>query len=257
MVTRNNKNRAELGWRATRLLEAFFRDHPGLQRIALDSAFNGHAKDPRGLLQSDAPPAEFAVDCVTVLMSYGCTDGRQHSLGRLLAVIREQFLGANPPTDFVELPPLLNQPCRLPNREEERAYLQRLLADIEHKAALYAPLRGIARITAKADPLLEAWEDLAMLRHVRRNGSTRQQQEPRDYANILNAFPRIRRAALLGRPGAGKSTTLRRLAADLAERALSDPQPPLPDSPRRQSLHAHHALHGLGRSGRRIAAQPG
>ena len=52
--------------------------------------------------------------------------------------------------------------------------------------------------------------------------------EQRTYTNILDAFRDVRRAALLGAPGAGKTTTLRKLAVKLAETAQADPEAPLP-----------------------------
>ena len=176
--------------RASRLLQAFFAARPDLRQPVLDLAFYGCAKDPRGLLDVGALPAAFAVDCVAQLMADGCTDGRRHSLGRLLEVVRDEFLGSNPDPDYVELPRLLDAPCLLPSREEERAYLQRLLADIARKAALYAPLRGIARIAPRraADPMLGAWDDLALLRHVQRPGSARTQTDSRDFDDILATF---------------------------------------------------------------------
>jgi predicted NACHT family NTPase len=54
------------------------------------------------------------------------------------------------------------------------------------------------------------------------------QADTKDYDDILQAFAQARRAALLDRPGTGKTTTLRKLAADLAQRALGDPAAPLP-----------------------------
>jgi len=142
MAPDGTRNQADLARRAIRLLEAFCIDHPGLQQVLLDRAFAGHGKDPRGQLDASAPPMTFAVDCVTTLLAYGCTDGHRHSLARLLEVVRDDFLGANPHPDFTELPRLLDAPCVLPSRAEERAYLERLLADIRRKADLYAPLRG-------------------------------------------------------------------------------------------------------------------
>lgn len=219
-----------LARRATRLLISFFTARPDLRRTALDLAFEGCRKDPRGLIDADAVPAVFAVDCVNQLLAFDCIDGHQHGLGRLLEVIRDHFLGTNPDPDYIELPRLLDWPCRMPSREEERAYLGRLLAEIERQAALYAPLRGIARLapSRSADPLLGAWDDLALLRHVRRHPPAEQRSEPKPFDDILQAFSQLKRAALLGQPGAGKTTSLRKLAADLAGRALEDAAAPLP-----------------------------
>ena len=221
---------AQLARRGSRLLQSFFTAHPELRQTALDLAFEGYQKDPRGLLDATAAPMVFAVECVSRLLAFGCTDGHRHSLGCLLAVIRDDFLGLNPDPDYIELPRLLDGPCLMPSRDEERAYLERLLAEIERQAALYAPLRGIARIAPSqaADPLLGAWDDLALLRHVRRDRRAEQQLEARPFGDILEAFSQVKRAALLGQPGAGKTTTLRKLAADLARRALDDAALPVP-----------------------------
>ncbi len=164
------------------------------------------------------------------MLAYGCTDQGRHSLARLLEVIREDFLGANPHPDYTDLRRLLDRLCALPSREDEHAYLDRLLADIQRKAALYAPLRGLAQVKARADggPLRGAWDDLAPLRHLRRPSATQQPMESRDFGDILTAFGQVKRAALLGRPGAGKTTTLNKLAADLAQRAKTDAAAPLP-----------------------------
>ena len=156
---------AALARRASRLLQSFFTARPELRQTVLDLAFVGCRKDPRGLIDASAAPMAFAVECVSQLLAFGCTDGHRHSLGRLLAVIRDDFLGLNPDPDYIELPRLLDGPCQMPSRDEERAYLGRLLAEIERQAALYAPLRGIARVAPSkaADPLLGAWDDLALL----------------------------------------------------------------------------------------------
>ena len=196
----------------------------------LDPAFQGLRHDPRRLIETGGSAATFAGECVTQLLAYGGADQGRHSLARLLEVIREDFLGANPHPDYTDLPRLLNSLCGLPSREDEHAYLDRLLADIQRKAALYAPLRGLAQIKARADggPLRGAWDDIAPLRHLRRPSATQQPMESRDFGDILTAFGQVKRAALLGRPGAGKTTTLNKLAADLAQRAKTDASAPLP-----------------------------
>jgi hypothetical protein len=221
---------ADVARRASGLLQAFFTDHPNLRQTVLDAAFKGLRHDPRRLIETGGSAAIFASECVTQLLAYGCSDQGRHSLARLLEVIREDHLGANPHPDYIDLPRLLNRLCALPSREDEHAYLDRLLADIQRKADLYAPLRGLARIMARADggPLRGAWDDLAPLRHLRRPSATQQPGESRDFGDILTAFGQVKRAALLGRPGAGKTTTLNKLAAELAQRAKSDAGAPLP-----------------------------
>jgi len=92
-------------------------------------------------------------------------------------------------------------------------------------------LRGIAerKPSACTAALLTPWQDeadLALLLH--RPRQTAAEARPQGYDDILAAFAEVKQAALLGAPGAGKSTTLRRLAADLARRAQADPQAPLP-----------------------------
>ena len=192
---------ADVARRASRLLTAFFTSRdPKLQRTVLDQAFQGLRHDPRSLLETGGPAASFAGECVSKLLAYGCTDQGRHSLARLLEVIREDFLGANPHPDYIDLPRLLDRLCALPSREDEHAYLDRLLADIQRKAALYAPLRGLAQVKARADggPLRGAWDDLAPLRHLRRPSATQQPMESRDFGDILTAFGQVKRAALAG-----------------------------------------------------------
>jgi hypothetical protein len=228
---------ADIVGRAIGLLKAFFRANRHLQSTVLDEAFEGFEKDPRGLLKPDAEPDTFVVDCVTRLLGFGCTDGHRHSLSRLLTVIREQYLGASPPPDYVELPRLLDVDCALPTRDEERAYLEALIEREEARAQLYSPLSASAQAApeSRVAPLLAPWEghkDIALLLHRPRPAAGEQDQPgdagTREYHDILAAFDHVPQAALLGAPGAGKSTTLRKLAVDMARRALKDPDAALP-----------------------------
>ncbi|MFN9456756.1 MAG: NACHT domain-containing protein, partial [Acidobacteriota bacterium] len=87
----------------------------------------------------------------------------------------------------------------------------------------------MARRAGGAETLLAAWSDdpdIVLLRH--RSRSRGEAVETREYEDILTAFGSVRRAALLGAPGGGKSTTLRRLALELAERARRDGSAPWP-----------------------------
>ncbi|MBL8292898.1 MAG: hypothetical protein JNN08_13725, partial [Bryobacterales bacterium] len=110
-----------------------------------------------------------------------------------------------------------------PTRGEELRYLRRLIEELEDKARLYSPLQGIGeRRKHSKDSLLRPWKgdpDLALLRHRSVTCERAEKPELRDYDNILTAFGEVKRAALLGDPGSGKSTTLSKLAVELAARA--------------------------------------
>ena len=124
-------------------------------------------------------------------------------------------------------------PAPSPTREEELRYLGRLRREIEEKADLYSPLRGIGTKNSeqRVSELLHAWKDdpdLALLRHRPRAREAAEPSQTSDYDDILKAFGEVKQAALLGDPGAGKSTTLRKLAIVLAETAEKNPDAPLP-----------------------------
>lgn len=206
-------NEADVARRATPLLKAFFKEHQSLQGPLLDEAFSGYVKDPRGLIKTDVEPDTFAVDCVGKLLAYGCTDGHRHSLGRLLAVIRDGYLGAKPHPDYVALPRLLDSGCAVPTREEELHYLRNLIAREEELARLYSPLRAVAQSMPmqRVAPLLAPWrghKDIALLLHQPRPRAADREAEAepvsRPYDDILAAFSEVKQAALLGQPGAGE-----------------------------------------------------
>lgn len=113
-------------------------------------------------------------------------------------------------------------------------YLKDLIDYCQKKTRRYSRLAGIAesRSTDTTQLLPPDWaedSDLAQLRldwihrHDRQN--PRQSEKVDD---ILLAFNKTKRAALLGDPGAGKSTMLRRLALDFAQSARNDDTNPLP-----------------------------
>jgi hypothetical protein len=118
-------------------------------------------------------------------------------------------------------------------RDRELAYLRRLeLRELQH-VDLYTPLAGTAELGGddKAPlPMLVARPELEHCPFDARGEARGSRQTRRFYQDITEAFPtpEIRRAVLLGPPGAGKTTTLWRLAADLAARAREDEQAPLP-----------------------------
>lgn|GEM_PF-6950926 len=117
----------------------------------------------------------------------------------------------------------------LPTRDAELRYLERLRAEIEAKAELYSPLGGVvagdpAKRVSKA---LHAWKDDPdldlVLRYRPRPRKEETEAVQHDYDNVLDAFGEAKQAALLGEPGFGKSTTLSKLALDLAKRPSKTP----------------------------------
>jgi len=120
-----------------------------------------------------------------------------------------------------------------PTRGEELRYLRRLIEETEKLAQLYSPLRGIAAagLKDKADFLPEALEDdpnLSPLVWEQRKHAIPERREVERYDDILDAYLKVNRVALLGAPGSGKSTTLRKLTVKLARDAEANPDAPLP-----------------------------
>jgi len=112
-----------------------------------------------------------------------------------------------------------NQTCALPTREEALRRVQNLLDKHRKEAKRSSSLGGVAQ-----------FQDLAIIRLAMQ--SKREKECPpkpqRPYTDIFEAFDDVPRAALLGAPGAGKSTTLRKLAHEKAQRAEDDAEAPLP-----------------------------
>ena len=138
---------------------------------------------------------------------------------------------------------------RVFTREEEVSYLRHLLEDNEDRALsfaskVYCPLAGRF---SKENKRIAVAAMSPRLRHRRRT----QYDEPKEvsenfteYEDIISAFKRNSRLVILGEPGAGKTYSLWRIAAKLAEEALENVKQPLPvivplnrwDDPS-QSLH--------------------
>jgi hypothetical protein len=114
----------------------------------------------------------------------------------------------------------------LSRRALELEYLDRLRLEELLNTDKYTPLAGSthreARITLGAVVMRQEFEHLAWR-------EDRQQSEPpRKFENAVDELLAIKRAAVLGEPGAGKSTTLWKLARHLLDTALDDPKQPIP-----------------------------
>jgi len=126
-----------------------------------------------------------------------------------------------------------HSPFALPTREDELDYLDDLVARVQEEAELYSSLRGVSTVRPADQPvpeMLARWKNQRSLAHLQYVSRSPEKHKPesRPYEDILDAYDDVKKAAILGAPGAGKSTTLRRLAVNLAKRAKDDPNEPLP-----------------------------
>ena len=223
--------------RAVTLLETFFLNDTDAQRRAVvNAAFDGIAPDPRTRLEYPPSAAAFAAKTVDTLLAFGCALRGRHYLSLLIGRMAE-IRGRQTDPGYTDLPPVLDAACRLPTRAEEQRHLEHLLAESEKLAKLYSPLQALAQLrpaTSPAEAAGNLWQGnphIALLRHQSRPQQENRQQakpETRDFDDILTARQQVPRAALLGAPGSGKSTTLRKLAVDLALQAQQDSTAPLP-----------------------------
>ena len=141
-------------------------------------------------------------------------------LGKVLARLPDTSTGTPPPS----LAPV----------DPRQAYLDRLW--LRHKIWLetYTPMAGVARlaledqkITRRVDAeILPVFKSLAT--DIREAFHVAPETRKEAFEDIIDAVNTARQLVILGDPGAGKSTTLWKLAADYAESARQDPTAPLP-----------------------------
>jgi formylglycine-generating enzyme required for sulfatase activity len=117
-------------------------------------------------------------------------------------------------------------------RDVELAYLQKLEENgLQQFQLYYAKMEGVARKSGtSAIPRLPGLLMRPEFEHFHKTAGYREGEkvEPRRFDDIVKAFADIERAALLGEPGAGKTTTLFKLASDKLKHAQTDSQAPLP-----------------------------
>ncbi|MCE7937576.1 hypothetical protein DCC79_03775 [bacterium] len=128
-------------------------------------------------------------------------------------------------------------------RALELAYLDRLRFEELQHADLYTPMAGTARAAPKpkrpgglpsvvarpeAIDMRQQFEVLRAMQRADPDSVAGAPPEPKRFDNILAAVGAARRAVVLGEPGAGKTTTLWKLASDAVATAEGDPAAPIP-----------------------------
>lgn len=125
-------------------------------------------------------------------------------------------------------------PRALTRRELELAYLDRLRFDdfrLERfELAEYAALGGVAQTRRE---VRDSWTALAMDQEFAvirpaHGGAAEIDAPPETFTDAVSTITALRRAVVLGEPGAGKTHTLRAIAKPLYTAALADPDAPIP-----------------------------
>ncbi len=109
-------------------------------------------------------------------------------------------------------------------RELEAAYLDRLRLEELVNTDKYTPLGGASQQQTRQAEMRAVFE----LMPLRVGKAAHTAQAPRKFENAVAEILKLRRAVLLGEPGGGKTTTIWKLAAELAERARQDAKEPIP-----------------------------
>ena len=192
----------------------------------LGSAFNGRECDPRPRLKTLDTAKGTASEWANLLIQFGPCDLGCHSLAALL---REAV--GNPeqsPSGYREALAELDARCDQPTREQELHYFNQLLAldaygqnIFQEAGRIYVPLDGAGRqrLRQGSGTAPALWRDRIRPDLVHRPYPMRGQQpaETCRYGDVQEAFAMHRRWVLLGKPGAGKTTALLRLAWDRIE----------------------------------------
>ena len=242
------------------LYELLTAEHPwgdnwGSRKESLDDTPDG----PQGK-EPDLPDAldEVCLKCLAPV------PGNRMGNASLLAKGLQAVLDAHPERPVA---PRTVAPGALPTRQEEESYLAYSRKEIERQALRYSPLQGLAEVRGpgKNEALVRLFEDVPEDVQMTHDSRRRNSSRKREYEDILVAFDELKRAAVLGAPGSGKSTTLRRLALELIKRAEADHRKPVPvfvalrdwigeesleEFLSSQAPHIGHLLLALGRAGR-------
>lgn len=121
-------------------------------------------------------------------------------------------------------------------RAAEIVWLESLLyGDLSARPSLYVPLEGIERSSPRAERSLKKVRIAtdSLLNAFGVADAAKKTIATRSYSDVLDAYRelgdlKVRRLAVLGEPGAGKSFSLERIALAYADRAMLDALAPVP-----------------------------
>ncbi len=177
---------------------------------------------------------DFATNCIYRLITHGFLADGEHALARLLLTARVQ-VGVDKHTVIDALAQRLNEigptsptltEIALPSlapRELELAYLEWLKREELKHTERYTPLSGGSQRVHRVE--MRTVFDLVPVAFAKHQLPP-PKREP--FEDAVKEILRIRRAVLLGEPGAGKTTTIWKLAADLVAKAETNPQDAIP-----------------------------
>ncbi len=198
-----------------------------------------YPRDPGTLpLDLAGHPRDFATRCMGVLLELGRLEDGRAALAVLLAdlLIGEGDEAVRRDALIAWLEATIGRPRA--RRDLEVEYLQRLEMDELLHLERYTHMAGKAQRRrdgrgAAATPVapIVMRPELRLLRSRPREDCGPEAMplgEAQRFDDILTALAESRRAALLGEPGAGKTTTLWKVARDAIESALNDGMAPIP-----------------------------
>lgn len=200
------------------------------RRALVQSAFI--AESLRDQFDYQGSAHDFATNCIAKLLDYGFLPSGEHALARLLRTLREQ-VGLGGQTEIDELIRLLGELATAPRREEksdqtaslqrrqELVYLDSLKADFLRERYVALDSRSEEQFRFYDD-----WSFKLILLPLDKEANLLPKQ--RVFDNAVDAVREVRRAALLGDPGGGKTTVIWKLALEMAEIARRDTQQPIP-----------------------------
>ncbi len=219
----------ELLNRARRILSPAV-DTDAERRALVQSAFI--AESLRDQFDYQGSAHEFATNCIARLLDYGFLPSGEHALARLLRTLREQ-VGLEGQAEIDELIRLLDELATTSHleqesdqtvslqRRQELVYLNSLKADFLRERYVGLDSRSEEQFRFYSD-----WGHKVELLPLDKDGNWLPKR--RVFDDAVDAIREVRRAALLGDPGGGKTTAIWKLVLEMGEIARHDPQAPIP-----------------------------